>query len=75
MKRSLYIATGLSVIVTTLTYGYTMYHTMVHLVTHHGQRLSNPFFAMHTILAVAAGVLSLVGACFLLKDWRGNNSN
>ena len=71
MKRSLYIATGLSVIVTTLTYGYTMSH----LVTHHGQRLSNPFFAMHTILAVAAGVLSLVGACFLLKDWRGNNSN
>ena len=70
MKRHLYIASGASVVVTTVTYGRTMYGTMAHLVTHHGQGFSHPFFALHTMLAAAAGVLSLIGAYFLLTGWR-----
>ena len=66
MKRTLYIASGVSVLVTTLTYGHNMYRIMAHSVTHHGQSVSHPFFAAHTILAAATGVLSLIGAYFLL---------
>lgn len=75
MKRPLYIASGASVLITTVAYGHTMYGTMVHLVTHHGQGFSHPFFALHTILAAAAGVLSLIGAYFLLTGWRQQNPN
>jgi hypothetical protein len=75
MKRTLYIASGLSVLVTTLTYGHTMYRIMAHLVTHHGQGFSHPFFAVHTVLAAATGVLSLIGAYFLLTGWRQTNPN
>lgn len=70
MKRALYIASGISVIITTLAFGYTMYRNMAHLVVHHGQGFSNPLFAMHTIFAVAALLLSLTGAWFLLNGWR-----
>jgi methyl coenzyme M reductase beta subunit len=73
MKRTLYIASGVSVLVTTLTYGYSMYRTMAHLVTHHGQGFAHPFFAVHTILAAGTGVLSLIGAYFLLTGWRQPN--
>jgi hypothetical protein len=75
MKRALYIASGVSVIFTTFAFGYTMYRNMAHLVAHHGQGFSNPFFAIHTILAGAAGVLSLTGAWFLLNGWRQQNPN
>ena len=75
MKRTLYIASGVSVLITTLTYGNSMYRTMVHLVTHHGQSFSHPFFAVHTILAAAAGVLSLIGAYLLLTGSRQHNPN
>jgi len=50
-----------------------MYTTMAHLVTHHGQSFSHPFFAVHTILAAATGVFSLIGAYFLLTGWRQHN--
>ena len=75
MKRTLYIASGVSVLVTTLTYGHTMYRTMAHLVTNHGQSFSHPFFAVHTILAATTGVLSLIGAFFLLTGSRQPNPN
>ena len=75
MKRTLHVASGLSVLVTTLTYGHNMYRMMAHLVTHHDQGFRHPFFAMHTILAVATGMLSLVGAYFLLTGWRQQNPN
>ena len=75
MRRTLYIASGVSVLVTTLTYGHSMYRTMAHLVTHHGQGFSHPFFAMHTMLAAATGVLSLIGADFLLTGWRQPRNN
>lgn len=48
MKRTLYIVSELSVLVPTLTYGHT------------GQGFSQPFFAVHAILAAATGVLSLI---------------
>jgi len=75
MKRTLYIASGVSVLVTTLTYGHNMYRIMAHSVTHHGQGFSHPFFAAHTILAAATGVLSLIGAYFLLTGWRKQSPN
>jgi hypothetical protein len=75
MKRALYIASGLSVLVTTLTYGHNMYRIMEHLVAHHGQGLSHPFFAVHAILAAAAGVFSLVGSYFLLAGSRQQSPN
>jgi hypothetical protein len=75
MKRTLYIASGLSVVVTTLTYGHNMYRIMAHLVTHHGQGFSHPFFAVHAILAAAVGALSLIGAYFLLTGWRQPKTN
>src|SRR5215475_11980475 len=52
-----------------------MYRTMAHLITHHGQGFSHPFFAVHTILAAVTGVLSLIGAYFLLTGWRQQNPN
>ena len=73
MKRTLYIASGVSVLITTLIYGHSMYTTMAHLVTHHGQSFSHPFFAVHTILAAATGVFSLIGAYLLLTGWRQHN--
>ena len=73
MKRPLYIASGASVVVTTVTYARTMYGTMAHLVTHHGQGFSHPFFALHSMFAAVPGVLSLVGAYFLLTGWRQQN--
>lgn len=75
MKRTLYIASGVSVVVTTLAYGHSMYRIMAHLVTHHGQGFSHPFFAVHAILAAAAGVLSLIGGYFLLTGPRQQNTN
>jgi hypothetical protein len=75
MKRTLYIASGVSVLVTTLIYGHSMYQTIEHLVTHHGQSFSHPFFAAHTILAAVTGVLSLIGAYFLLTGRRQHNPN
>jgi hypothetical protein len=75
MKRILYIASGVSVLITTLTFGHSMYRTMAHLVTHHGQGFSHPFFAVHAMLAAATGLLSLIGAYFLLTGWRQHNPN
>ena len=75
MKRTLYVASGVSVLVTTLTYGQNMYRIMAHSVTHHGQGFSRPLFVAHTIVVAAAGVLSLIGAYFLLTGWRKQNPN
>lgn len=75
MRRTLFIASGLSVLVTTLTYGHSMYQSLAHLVSHHGQSFGHPFFALHAMLAAATGVLSLIGACFLLTGWGQHNLN
>ena len=59
MKRTLYIVSGLSVLVTTLTYGHTMYRTNG-APGHTSRPGVQPFFAVHAILAAATGVLSLI---------------
>jgi hypothetical protein len=73
MKRILQLASGVSVLITTLAFGNNIYRMMAHLVTHHNQGLSHPFFALHAILAGATGVFSLIGAYFLLTGFRQQN--
>jgi len=70
MKRTLYIVSGLSVVITTLAFGHDMYRMMAHLAAHHNQGFSHPFFAAHTLLIVVTCVFSLIGAYFLLTGWR-----
>lgn len=73
MKRTLYLASGISVLFTTLAFGHIMVHDTAHIMTHHDT--SPVFLIVHTILAAAFGVLSLVGAYFLLTGWRRPSSN
>ncbi len=71
MKRTLQLASGISVLFTTLAFGHIMVHDTTHLMKHHDE--SPLFLIAHTILAVALGVLSLIGAYFLLTGWRRQN--
>ena len=68
MGRTLHIASGISVVFTTLAFGHIVYHNTVHMVTKHGEGAL--FVAAHTILAVALSALSLLGAYSLLKGGR-----
>lgn len=72
MKRTLYLASGISVLFTTLAFGHIMVHDTAHIMSHHDS--SAVFLVVHTILAVAFGVLSLIGAYFLLTGWRRQSS-
>jgi hypothetical protein len=74
MKRTLYLASGVSVLFTTLAFGHIMVHDTTHIMTHHEEGAAL-FLTVHTILAVAFGVLSLIGAYFLLSGWRRQGSN
>jgi hypothetical protein len=74
MKRVLYLASGISVLFTTLAFGHIMVHDTQHIMTHHEEGAAL-FLAVHTILAVALGMLSLIGAYFLLSGWRRQGSN
>jgi len=71
MKRILHLASGISVLFTTLAFGHIMFHDTAHIMSHHDE--SPLFLIAHTILAVALGVLSLIGAYFLLTGWRRQN--
>jgi hypothetical protein len=73
MKRTLYLSSGISVLFTTLAFGHIMVHDTAHIMSHHDA--SPVFLIAHTILAVAFGVLSLIGAYFLLTGWRRQSSN
>jgi len=73
MKRTLYLVSGISVLFTTLAFGHIMVHDTTHIMSHHDA--SPVFLIVHTILAVALGVLSLIGAYFLLTGWRRQSSN
>jgi hypothetical protein len=73
MKRTLYLASGISVLFTTLAFGHIMVHDTAHIMNQHDA--SPVFLIAHTILAVAFGVLSLIGAYFLLTGWRRQSSN
>ena len=70
MNRTLTIASGISVLFTTLGFSHLMLRETMHAVTVHGEGFSHPFFAVHTILLTAVGVLSLIGAYFLLTAGR-----
>jgi hypothetical protein len=74
VKRTLYLASGVSVLLTTLAFGHIMVHDTAHMMTHHEEGAA-VFLTVHTILAVALGVLSLIGAYFLLTGWRRQSSN
>ena len=73
MKRPLSIASGISVLFTTLAFSHIVFHNTVHMVTeHHAHQL---FVAIHTIVAAVVVVLSLIGAYFLLVGLRKQNPN
>ena len=73
MKRALHLVSGISVLFTTLAFGHIMFHDTTHMMNHHD---ANPvFLIVHTILAIAFAVLSLIGAYFLLTGWRRQSSN
>ena len=73
MNRPLYIASGISVLFTTLAFAHIVFHNTVHMVTqHHASQL---FVALHTIVAVALAGLSLTGAYILLKGRREQKPN
>jgi hypothetical protein len=73
MRRALHLASGISVLFTTLAFGHIMVHDTAHIMSHHDA--SPVFLVVHTILAVVFGVLSLIGAYFLLAGWRRQSSN
>ncbi len=68
MKRALFVITGVSVVFTTLAFGHIMYHDTVHMLARHEE--SHLFLAVHTLVAAALGVLSLLGAYLLLSGGR-----
>jgi hypothetical protein len=68
VSRGLRIASGISVLFTTLAFGHIMVHDTQHMMIHHED---NQFFIVaHTIVAIALGVLSLAGAFCLLTGNR-----
>jgi hypothetical protein len=73
MKRTLQLASGISVLFTTLAFGHIVVHNTAHML--HQRDENGVFLTVHTIVAVALGVLSLIGAYFLLTGWRRQNTN
>jgi len=73
MNSKMRFASGVSVLFTTLAFGHIMVHDTQHMMSHHEDNLF--FLIVHTILAIALGVLSLTGAFYLLKGKRPQKSN
>jgi len=73
MNRPLQLASGISVLFTTLAFSHIMFHDTMHMITDHGARAV--FIAIHTIVAVIVAALSLTGAYFLLTGRRRQNPN
>jgi len=65
------IASGISVLFTTLAFGHVMVHDTQHIMSHHDA--SPVFLIAHTILAVAFVVLSLLGGYLLLTGKHPQN--
>jgi hypothetical protein len=64
VNRGMQIASGISVLFTTLAFGHIMVHDTQHLMSHHD---ANQFFIVaHTILAIVLALLSLTGGFYLL---------
>lgn len=73
MNRGMQIASGISVLFTTLAFGHVMVHDTQHIMSHHDA--SPVFLIVHTILAVAFVVLSLIGGYLLVTGKRPQNSS
>jgi hypothetical protein len=73
MSRPLQLASGISVLFTTLAFSHIMFHDTVHMITDHRARVV--FIAIHTVIAVVVAALSLIGAYFLLRGRRRQDSN
>ena len=68
MNSKLRIASGVSVLFTTLAFGHIMVHDTQHIMSHSdGSRL---FLIAHTGIAIVLGVLSLTGGFLLLTNRR-----
>ena len=63
MNKGMRIASGISVLFTTLAFGHIMVHDTQHLLANHG---STGFIVGHSVVALALGVLSLVGGISLV---------
>ena len=65
MNRGLKIASGISVLFTTLAFGHIMVHDTQHIIAEHG---SSAFVVGHSVVALALGILSLAGGFCLLTS-------
>src|SRR6266404_2254552 len=73
MNFKLRFASGVSVLLTTLAFGHIMIKDTQGMVSHHDE--GQLFIVVHTIIAIALGVLSLTGAFSLLATRHRQNSN
>jgi len=72
VTRGMQIASGVSVLFTTLAFGHIMVHDTQHMMSH---REDNQFFVVaHTVVAIVLGILSLTGAFYLLAGKRTQDS-
>ena len=65
--RILNIASGISVLFTTLAYAHLLHHHLVHSLS---DAAHSPLFWAAYLPAVAAGILAFIGGCLLLKRMR-----
>lgn len=69
MNTKMQIASGVSVLLTTLGFSHIVFHNTVHMLSHHDE--SHVFVAAHSVLAVALVILSLAGGfCLLTGKFR-----
>ena len=72
MSRPWQIASGVSVVFTTLAFGHIMVHDTQRMLAHPDSSLL--FIAVHTIVAAALGILSLLGAYLLFVGGRSTKA-
>jgi hypothetical protein len=69
MSRGLQIASGVSVLFTTLAFTHIMFHDTTHMLQDgHGE--SHVFLTIHTVVAIALIILSFLGAYYILTSGR-----
>lgn len=68
VNSSLRFASGVAVLLTTLGYAHLAHHLFGHAASHHGWL--NPVFLAALVLAIAVGILSLIGGFLLLERRR-----
>jgi choline-glycine betaine transporter len=68
MNRSLQIASGISILFTTLGFSHILFHNTLHMLSSHEDGQS--FVVLHAVVAIVLVVFSLAGAFCLLKGPR-----